>query len=511
MEELISMKTEELKQNVNLSNYKFFQQFSENNGIEQKSENYIFGILNSDFCLIKNIGSGSSGSVYLAYSIYDKNIQKSLYAIKILDKLEQNDNIIKSYEKKFLEKINHKNILKIYSHGKGILQTSSGLMRQVYYIVMDYLNHGSLLTQIGDNMGFGEDFGRLIFAQLLDGLEAIHNSGAVHLDIKLENIMLSGDDYTLKYIDFGFSEQNSYILTTYLGTPNYAAPELHLRRPYIGNYADIFSLGVTLFITVTGYLPFTLPKPNDPLYKYIFDIDYLSYWKKRCIKVSPTFMELFDNLIAFDPTQRPSISEIRNSKWMKEINWELFPLLKQEFIKREEIYKQKLVFGIEKLMKISIGNKINIDNDMNNDIIINKVDQILLKIREEKKFDVVNDIKKQLFQKYDICNHNAEEPDIVNKFNETNYNQDFIKIKYNLKVNSIMVLLKQFLRKEGFTLISKDLVFLNMKLSNGEIDVILTFEKSSRYVKIYFSVENGNEDEFSNFKKLMRKFYRKQK
>jgi serine/threonine protein kinase len=55
---------------------------------------------------------------------------------------------------------------------------------------MDYLNHGSLLSQIIKNVGFGEDLGRLIFAQLLDGLEAIHNSNIVHLDIKLNNIIL---------------------------------------------------------------------------------------------------------------------------------------------------------------------------------------------------------------------------------------------------------------------------------------------------------------------------------
>ena len=46
-------------------------------------------------------------------------------------------------------------------------------------------------------------------------------------------------------------------------------------------------------------------------------------------------MQLFNNMIAFDFTQRPSISEIRQSNWMKEINWELLPFLKQEFIFRE--------------------------------------------------------------------------------------------------------------------------------------------------------------------------------
>ena len=511
MEELNLMEIEEFKQSANLPNY-IFHQFSENNGINRNNRkyvNYVEGILNSNFYLIKKIGIGASGSVYLAYSIYDKNIPKSLYAIKILDEIEQNDSLIKNCEKKFLEEVNHKNILKIYNYGKGLLQTSSGLLKEVFYIVMDYLNHGSLLSQIKDNIGFGEDFGRLIFAQLLDGLEAIHNSGIVHLDIKLENIMLSGDDYTLKYIDFGFSKQNSYDLSSYLGTPNYAAPELHLRRSYLGVYADIFSLGVTLFIIVTGYLPFILPKSDDPLYCYIYDIDYISYWKKRKIKVSPSFMELFDNLIAFDPIQRPSISEIKNSKWMKEINWELFPLLKKEFMKREEIYKIKLMLGKENIMKITLGNIIN--NNIKNNIFINKVDKVLLKLREEKKIAAINYFKERIFQKYDRCNQNTEEPDRIKKLTETNSKQGSIRFKNKKQVKTIMKLLKEFLRKEGFTLINKDLESLSMELTNGEIDVIFTFEKTFKFVKIFFTIENGNEDEFFNLKKIMKKFTRKKK
>lgn len=168
MEELNSREIQELQKNANLSNY-IFHQFSENNGIiknNRKYLNYVTGILNSNFYLIKKIGSGASGSVYLAYSIYDKNVPKSLYAIKILNETEQNDSLIKNCKKQFLEEVNHKNILKTYSFGKGLLQTSSGLLMEVFYIVMDYLNHGSLLSQIKDNIGFGEDFGRLIFAQL---------------------------------------------------------------------------------------------------------------------------------------------------------------------------------------------------------------------------------------------------------------------------------------------------------------------------------------------------------
>ena len=416
-QETDKMELEYLKQKDDFSNNiiqkhqiesQLFQNKNENdNNSIKASENQIMGILNSEFYLIKKIGSGSSGLVYLSYSIYDENIPKTLYAIKIMDKPELNNDINNNYKINYLEKMNHKNISKLYGYGSGILQTPQGLTHKVYYILMEYLDHGSLLSQLGDNMGFGEDFGRLIFSQLLDGLEVIHNSNIVHRDIKLENIMLSGSDYTLKYVDFGFAtERSSGYLTTYLGTPNYAAPELHMKRPYLGVYEDIFSLGVTLFITVTGYLPFILPLPNDPLYRYIFNVDYISYWRNRRIKVSPSFMELFDNLIAFDPTQRPSISEIKNSKWMKEINWELFPLLKQEFMKREEVFKQRMLYRREKIMKISLGNigKNNNNNSNNNSANhnINNADQILLKIREEKKTDVVNDIKNQLFPRDNI-------------------------------------------------------------------------------------------------------------
>ena len=492
---------------------------NENNYI-QDSEKHILGVLNSEFNLIKVIGHGASGAVYLSYSIYDTNIPKTLYAIKVIFNRDPNDNEL-DCEVSYVEKMNHKNIIKVYGHGYGILQTPPDLTQQVYYIIMEFIDHGSLLTQLGDNMGFGEDLGRLIFAQLLDGLEAIHNSNIVHRDIKLENIMLSGNDYTLKYVDFGFAMEKSYgYLTSYLGTPNYAAPEIHLKKPYLGEYADIFSLGITLFITVTGYLPFILPIPNDPLYHYIYDVDYVSYWRNRKIKVSPSFMELIDNLIAFDPSQRPSISEIKNSKWMKEINWELFPLLKQEFMKREAIFKQRMLFRKEKIMKISLKNidKINNDNNYVNNIISN-ADQLLLKIKEQHKIGVVNDIQKQLFpinyikenikENYNASNEITNEEDIHdnNKTCKTMNNQGFVIIKLNTKnLNSLMVLVKQFLKKEGYNLNKKNLDKLSMELSNGEIDVLLSFEKILKEIKIKFTIENGNKEDFNEFKKIMKKF-----
>ena len=62
---------------------------------------------------------------------------------------------------------------------------------------------------------------------------------------------------------------------------------------------------------VTGSLPFKKASSNDSLYKYIVRGDYVKFWEKKSMDLSPSFMELIDNMIAFDFTQRPSISEIR--------------------------------------------------------------------------------------------------------------------------------------------------------------------------------------------------------
>jgi serine/threonine protein kinase len=328
--------------------------------------------------------------------------------------------------------------------------------------------------------------------------------------------MISGDDYTLKYIDFGFAtEKSNGYLTTFLGTPNYAAPELHLKQPYLGVYEDIFSLGVTLFIIVTGHLPFILPLPDDPLYQYIFCVDYINYWRNRKVKVSPSFMELFDNLIAFDPAQRPSISEIRKSKWMQEINWNLLPSLKQEFLRREENLKQKtLLYKNQAIIKNNNNNNIKNIN-VNNPNNMKKGDDMVNKIMEEKKEEFINDIKKKLFlmnnQKEEniITNNLTKEHNIINNNiinNKDHKLQGFIKIKICLKnLNSLIIILKQHLKNEGFNITKKDLDNLLIEISNGEVDILLTFEKMLKEIKINYIIINGNKDDFLNFKKIMKK------
>lgn len=143
--------------------------------------------------------------------------------------------------------------------------------------------------------------------------------------------------------------------------------------------------------------------PNDSLYQHIIKSDYIEYWRKRMVNVSPSFMELFDNLIAYDYSQRPSISEIRESAWMKEINWELMNYLKQELILRENIIIKRK--NEQHLIKIN-------DNEPNHNRI------------QENKFSLLE--TGRLVRNIDIVNNGNYNYDNINNNNNINLNKNTV-------------------------------------------------------------------------------------
>ena len=526
----------------------------ENNSLIEKIKNNlniseIKGIIDSKFCLIKKIGQGSSAKVYLGASIdsliSDNPSQVEYYSIKIIDPLKMDISMFQK-EVELLHNINHQNVLKIFSYGIGKkerIKNNQKKEKEIYYIVMEYLEHDDSLkyiTQVcpGENKGFGEELGRIIFAQLLDGLEAMHNKNIFHRDIKPENIMIGGEDYNFKFVDFGFSTDNIGKLSSYLGTPTYAAPELHLKRPYYGKSEDIFSLGVTLFVLVTGGLPFKMALPNDSLYQHIIKSDYIEYWRKRMVNVSPSFMELFDNLIAYDYSQRPSISEIRESAWMKEINWELMKYLKQELILRENIIiKRKNEHHLIKINEneqnenkiqenkfslletgklvrnvnnVNNGNFTNENIDVNNNINLNK--NTVVNNSENNNYNKQEGIAVELGQSKNrnenLDNYeqkgNKEKKDL-NYYIENNIEltNGFIRIQIESKnLNIAMTKIKKILKNKGYFSIKRNFNDLELEVSNGEIDVLLKIEKFKKdYAKLNYYKVKGGITQFDLFKK----------
>ena len=98
---------------------------------------------------------------------------------------------------------------------------------------------------------------RTIFKQLVEAVAYLHQLNICHRDLKLDNVLID-DQKNVKLIDFGFSVVcgSDQRLGLFCGTPHYMDPDIARKREYLGQPADVWALGVVLFILLTGKLPF---------------------------------------------------------------------------------------------------------------------------------------------------------------------------------------------------------------------------------------------------------------
>ncbi len=203
-------------------------------------------LLSERYEIKEKIGSGGMADVYKAV---DTRLNR-LVAVKIL-KSEFSDD--KSFISRFKNEamsaagLSHPNIVSVYDVGED-----NGL----HYIVME-LVEGITLKK------FIEKKGRLeireavgISIQIAQGMEAAHEHGIIHRDIKPQNIMISKDG-KVKVADFGIAKVVSSETYTQnaVGSAHYLSPE-QARGGYYDERSDIYSLGVTLYEMLTGQLPF---------------------------------------------------------------------------------------------------------------------------------------------------------------------------------------------------------------------------------------------------------------
>uniref|UniRef100_A0A3B3SEI1 Serine/threonine-protein kinase n=1 Tax=Paramormyrops kingsleyae TaxID=1676925 RepID=A0A3B3SEI1_9TELE len=108
------------------------------------------------------------------------------------------------------------------------------------------------------NGGFlSEDIAKHVLGQVLRALRHCQDSKILHRDLKPENLLIQTDTLEVKLIDFGCGDvwmDDTY--REFAGTTAYAPPEWFLRREYLAGPATVWSVGVTLFELVCGYLPF---------------------------------------------------------------------------------------------------------------------------------------------------------------------------------------------------------------------------------------------------------------
>lgn len=205
-------------------------------------------ILNDRFRIIRKIGEGGMGSVWLAE---DNLLDFRKVAIKVLTSKFLNDKnaIIRlKKEAQVSLQLSHPNLSAIRAFE---------IHRDNPYIVMDYVEGQTLSQYLKDN-GPMTDFEAFeIFEQLVDGVDYAHSKGIIHRDIKPSNIMISTNRNPV-LLDFGISDETR-IASGYnpevSGTLLYMSPEqLKGEPPHISH--DLYSLGATAFQCIKGHPPF---------------------------------------------------------------------------------------------------------------------------------------------------------------------------------------------------------------------------------------------------------------
>jgi serine/threonine protein kinase len=188
--------------------------------------------------------------------------------------------------------------------------------------VFEYASRGELFGHVEDG-GVGLRKGKIWFRQLARGVRFLHSNNIAHLDLSLENVLLDQYD-NVKICDFGMARDLSEPCESREvdrpGKVAYMAPEIFEGCCYDPKQADVFSLGVNLFLLLTGVLPFQIPAYSDPCFSCLASGDIqrlLDAWQLN-EQVSPEAAHLMSNMLCPE-AHRFSIDQVLAHPWLTNI------------------------------------------------------------------------------------------------------------------------------------------------------------------------------------------------
>ena len=205
------------------------------------------------FTIMKRLGTGARSTIYLAI---DKETNTEVALKRIIYQKPEDTRIFEQVETEFkvAQSVDHPYIRKCYK-----LKKIRSFFRVRELLMSMELFDGQTLEE-GPALSLLDVL--LIFRMVATGLNAMHQKGFVHCDMKPNNILLNKAG-AIKIIDLGQSCRIGTTKQRIQGTPDYIAPEQVKRKP-IGPKTDIFNLGATMYWALTGHnVPTLIPKKDS--------------------------------------------------------------------------------------------------------------------------------------------------------------------------------------------------------------------------------------------------------
>ncbi|CAI2359896.1 unnamed protein product [Moneuplotes crassus] len=258
---------------------------------------------NYEFC--GKLGKGTYGEVLKLRHIITGEYRACKSFIKANYKSEKISLLYN--EVRILKMMDHPNIVKVYDYYED---------SDRFHIVMEYCEGGELFEYFSKSGAFTEDMASHIMKQILSAIAYLHSQNIIHSDLKAENIMFyykNDDDLHVKLIDFGMATKYEEKKSRICGTPYYIAPEV--LKNFYDSKADIWSLGVLIYILLVGIPPFKAASLKE-VFKKILQ-GKVDFNNKTCQSLSEDSIEFIKQLLTYDPAERPSAAECLKLPWIK--------------------------------------------------------------------------------------------------------------------------------------------------------------------------------------------------
>ena len=208
-------------------------------------------IVANNYQVAERLGAGGMGTVYLANNV----TLSQRVVVKVLRGSAQGAG---QEEAQIMANLQHPNVVTVYAHDPSL-----------DCIVMEFLDGASLSAVL--EKGIDRVNAIRVALAVAEALAAVHRRGLVHRDIKPENVMLalnpSGGGRLvdwLKLIDFGLALKVGKLPPVLLGTPEFCGPEQFLATEVAHPANDVYALGITIFLMMTGAFPFDGPREELP-------------------------------------------------------------------------------------------------------------------------------------------------------------------------------------------------------------------------------------------------------